>query len=171
MELKHCDSLRSIHLEGLLVGPPLVSGDGQRRILENVETLLEKIFIKSSVGPRVNVVALTVQVDPYSRSAFSFFGISDVALFRGFEWGKVPEILERGWLGHWGHQKGGIAAGSGDRCQFVHSANAAGSLADKELVLIIQGGSVHGRKRVVEILRGGAFRAFDEKIKFSVQFA
>lgn len=169
----NCDGLHSIHIETLRVGPPTNADNDQRRTLE---LLLEKLFIKSSVGPQVNSVALTVQLDPHSRKLLTFFGIPDVTLFQKFEWGRVPEILERAWLGpRQGNQCQNYvvgAAGSGNNWS-VHSANANRSQAvwaRKELVLIIQGGWKYGRESLVDTLRRGVFSAFDERVEFSVRF-
>ncbi|KAJ3573076.1 hypothetical protein NP233_g2664 [Leucocoprinus birnbaumii] len=178
IDLSRCQNLDSVHIEGLRVGLQVHEDNHQREALEQV---VEKIFIKSSVGPQVNIVALTVHLDPTLLKLFTFFGIPDATLFEKFRWGKVPEILKRGWLGLLERGNHAIIAGagirSGDRrttreysAYSVNRRLGDGYSDKKELVVIVQGGWKYGREKLEDTLRRGAFHAFDEKRGFSVQF-
>lgn len=116
--------------------------------------LLEKI-VNCSGGPHLQNVTLTVEIDPQVRNMFAYFGIPDVALFQEFDWGRTPEILEKGWL------RQGLDYGWSGGGQFAQ---------DKELVVVVRGGSKFRCERVEEALRQGAFRMFDEKAKLLVRF-
>lgn len=154
LELHACDNLQSIQITGFRVGPS--NRNDQQRVLE---TVIERIMT-CPAAPYLKKVELTIQVDPETRNMLVFFGIATATLFESFDWGSIPEILDKGWLGR------------GIGCNYDERSDCGGQIRrDKELVLIIQGGPKYGCERVEEVLRRGAFRMFDDRMKLLVLFS